>query len=51
MAPKVTTDHDQSSSGKKMSGLLTAVAQSNSGIACGHCVRLSEGVVRLVYGC
>ena len=46
IAPKVTADHDQSSTGKKKSGLLTVVATSNSGISCGHCVRLSEGVVR-----
>ena len=46
IAPKVTADHEQSSSGKKESGRLTVVAPSNSGISCSHCVRLSEGVVR-----
>ena len=38
--------HDQSSSSKKRGGLPTVMAPSNSGISCGHCVRLSEGVVR-----
>ena len=46
IAPKVTADHDQSNSSKKKSGRLTVVAPSNSGISCGHYVRLSEGVVR-----
>jgi hypothetical protein len=51
IAPKVTADHDQPGSGKKKSGRITVVAPSNGGIACGHCVLLLEGVVRLVYSC